>query len=272
MGKYYPIQLSEEYIASITSSGDATGLSAYDKIIKYAEESFACDIDVGKEDLVKALLYCAGKRFLSESNSIQNDSAYKKVKTFAEKAVARLRQESNFEGATVSDFVQSLLIPLAFEKWQKTKIVYQMSNEIIEDVESVVNPIVSIKGLDNVPSPFWIDLSDNSKKEKGILVAFVNTGTDIIVIGWSFADDNINNYHVYYTGFSIADANEVEIATTPCKGIDASFILNFISFIQSIFVEIKESDLTKNTYKPYKEEAVKNKFSEVRIFEVGMKE
>ena len=264
MSNYFPIELSQKYIETVYTSNQE--LSVYEEIVKFAREKYESNIDVGEDELIKTLSVFLGKKI-----SNQDETDYLSVKKFVDKLVKQMRKDNTALSLTVSDFVNSLLIPLVFAEWQKNKIVYQMDNEKISIVKSIVNPIVSVNALSHISQPFWIDLSKNiGYQEQGALVKIIKTDMDIVIVGWTFCGNDISNYKVHCVEFSIAgETGEIEVQTHKCAGIDSSFFVNFLSHIQSVFVRIEESELTKKTFKYSGENfPVKNRFSEVHIYNV----
>ena len=261
--KYYPIELSEMYVASALTeeNEDAT---PYEALIKFAKDNYQCSIDLDEQNLMKKLAYIIGKKEAISSNGEEQ------VQQFINTVVGQMREElSDASSLTNSDFANSLLIPMVFYEWQRNKIVYKIDNDMCESIQEIVSPVINVDALDNIPNVFWVDLNESDCQQSGALVKIIKTNSDVLLLAWSFDGNDGMHYYNHFTGFSITGENEVLVECNSSKGIGASFFVNLISFLQSEFVYIHESDLTKNTYKERKEGTpVKNKFSEVRIFDV----
>lgn len=261
--KYYPIELSEMYVASALTEENEND-SPYEALIKFAKDNYNCSIDLDEKNLMRILAYIIGKK--EENFSVEEEQVQKFINT----VVRQMREElSDVSSITSSDFANSLLIPMVFYEWQKNKVVYKMNDDMCGSIQEIVSPVINIIALKNIPKVFWIDLSESDCQQSGALVKIIKTESNVLLLAWSFDEKDGMHYYNHFTGFSFTEENEVLVECSSSNGIDASFFVNLISFLQSDFVYIHESDLTKNTYKERKEGTpVKNKFSEVRIFDV----
>ena len=196
----------------------------------------------------------------------------------------------------LTEFRDVLLAPLILDKWAHHKQVYAVDKDFAVALMHTEKLTLSKEMLTHLPyNIFYLDMSD--LKLKDVHGAFVN----VAVVGNSgYISIFLLMYDlVYFSHYTVTefdsegcayfDRNDIreekpyvmplvkQISDEPMKDhYDFSrqdliaLIMQTLAYMSSSEPQIVESARTKNTYKPRKHgDVVKNKWSELQIFEVG---
>ena len=194
---------------------------------------------------------------------------------------------------------------LVVDMWSKFKMVYKIDNDFFHEIKSTENLITTKDTFDKLPFKcFFIDLTnvENISDFRGAFVYITNPKEDMYGINIYMVQHDNFTFFTYYAWYKFnKERQEIQwnpddlpksdfIARTfmPTEDglMDVTFdlrddydprndivvsIFQIMSFIAIDASDVHESKTTKNTYKPRKnDQPVKNKFSEVRMWDVGI--
>lgn len=166
-------------------------------------------------------------------------------------------------------------------KWAQNKQVYKFDPELeltLADCEEVKLPV---RILDRLPyNTFYIEFADNGifrSNFHGAFVHIVKENLGYLVYIERVTEDgkamfgNVPLVPDKADGIFYFSRNEIAASSEAGRNIDwqefGFFLLNALLYLCADNREVKESEVTKSTYRPGK--TVKNKFSEVRQWECG---
>lgn len=195
-------------------------------------------------------------------------------------------------------------------EWSKSKIVYKIDNEFFHEIKNTGNLKISKSMFEHLPiNTMYFDLYDveNIGDFKGAWVN-INRNEDeflfsvYMVTQGSIKSDIVHAFFSYYCGFWFKNEEETEldlkealsdvvdtfhiddyrifnntgeIIRQPLDKQDdhraeiVTAILQILQFLHAQIEDISESPITLKTYKP--STVIKNKFSEVRMWDVGVR-
>lgn len=271
--KYYPIELSEFFVNSILVNLETDNKIAediYSGLQKLVQNSIESSFVLPKEELLDNLI-----KFYSERNlSVINDSA---LITFFQKIVGFSRANATDDNDYMKkeDCIDSILLPLLFEEWQKNKIVYEMSDMTLTDIKDTPELFYDNTLLAGLNSPIMVkyppSISNGVNTDNDIVYALLSARQidgEYYFNAWYFYEDSMDEYRFRKSFVKIPCPEEIRcIADIKSNGIDAGMVLLFISFLQG-----QKNNLvfkSKDTYKERtKNSPVRNKYSEVQIWEI----
>lgn len=190
------------------------------------------------------------------------------------------------------------------ERWAKYKMAYKVDNDFFHEIIQTENAVVSKEMFKNLPFDcFFIDLTDvkGIADFKGVFV-YLHEDKGMICLNTYMVRSVGYTFFSYYSwyNFNIQDEIEWQMDDLP----EADFVARSIEYNENAFVDngyvdiadtdprnsivmavcqllmfialdasdIEENANTKQTYRPRKEGArIKNKFSEVRMWDVGVR-
>ena len=200
---------------------------------------------------------------------------------------------------------------LVLNKWRKSKVVYKIDNDFFHEIKNTTNLKISRPMLEFLPvSTMYIDLYDvkNIGEFKGAWVDINKDGDDFLFTLYMITDGSISKlqshaFFSYYCGFHFFNDDEVEIdlkealadvvgtfhindyrifdaengqiIRQPLNQADdhraeiVTAVLQILQFLHADIDDVTESPITKSTYRP--STTIKNKFSEVRMWDVGVR-
>lgn len=195
-------------------------------------------------------------------------------------------------------------------EWSKSKMVYKIDGDFFHEVKNTVNLKVSRLMFEHLPvQTMYFDLYDvkGIGDFKGAWVNISGDGTDYILTVYMVTEGTINKdvshaFFSYYCSFRFNNDEETELDLRDAvSDVTAKFhiddyraynetgeiirqpldkaddhraeiiiaIMQILQFLHAQIDDITESPVTKQTYKP--SSIVKNKFSEVRMWDVGVR-
>lgn len=200
---------------------------------------------------------------------------------------------------------------LILNRWQKSKVVYKVDNDFFHEIKNTGNLKLSRPMFKYLPvSTMYFDLADvkDIGDFKGAWVDISRDGDFYLFTTYMVTDSTISNrqmnaFFSYYCGFRFVDDDEMELdlkealidvtdtfhisdyrtfdETTgevirqPLDKADdhrpeiVTAILQILQFLHADIEDVEESPITKSTYRP--STVIKNKFSEVRMWDVGVR-
>lgn len=279
MSKCKSIQLSEDYINSAVRDheGKETATNVYNSV-KQMGLFLGTDIELTKDEFILNLAQVLTANSLSAANN--------SVKSF----LIALSDAQKKQGINVSSvsMVDTMLIPFAFEKWQKDKVVLNLDESVVSYVkENATCPAMPI-AFRYLPEVFWINPIKNEENIQndldGTLVMIVidskepskeemhseNEKTTVYVLGWSFISNVQGSYIGHMTSFTVDKETDLSNVTlNPCKGMDATLLFNVASLLGLGTFKGEITDISKQTYKkPNPNEKPKNRYNEIREYNV----
>lgn len=168
--------------------------------------------------------------------------------------------------------------------WEKSKQVYKF-DEVLEDSLSDINEIrVPVIILDRIPyKTLYIEFNEKGKFRKKYHGAFINIfpiengyGINILRLRddlsgttqfFNFVSENNTKEDAEFVIDKNTKYDAGKYETSEEHQSFVMFLLNSLLYLCAQNAEIRESSITKQTYKPSK--VIKNKFSEVHINECG---
>ena len=193
----------------------------------------------------------------------------------------KIRNGTEQDICAASDCITPFLIA---SLWSKNKQVYKFDSELEESLSDMDEVRLPVRVLDRLPyNEIYIDFSEDGPFIENFAGAFVN----IIPYknGYCICIMRINQKLMSMTGFipfvpkendDYADfvvnkdtyiVSDDKSATHVDYRKFTIFLLNALLYLCSENAEIKQSEVTKKTYRP--SSVVKNKFSEIQINECG---
>lgn len=192
------------------------------------------------------------------------------------------------------------MFPIILENWSKSKQVFKPDPDFADALLHTDKLCISSNMIDHLPcNLFYVDLTgcEAFSPIDGVFVYVTKDDNKIYFNIWSI-DKNLT-YFSFYLDCLLDDNNcaILQADKLSTKEVDYSlwkplidpdtinesaysisrvnlnmFILQFIAYLSIEQPQLTESDLTKNTYKkPSAVSKVKNKWSEVRIQDVGLR-
>ena len=200
-----------------------------------------------------------------------------------------------------TEWRDAIIGPDLFYRWSKTKQVYKIDKDFYSMLLNTKNLTIEREIIEHLPlEEFYVDLSDLNLKDVHGMYVWIDWIEDatyltfyILTYDYIFFSNYISfNYDENGKNEidknSLADAQEMPIAdflkqfetdvdrinkkyTTKNRDLSI-FLLQLLMYIGSEMPDINESETTKHTYRPIKPgHPVKNKFSEMQMYEVGFK-
>ena len=196
-------------------------------------------------------------------------------------------------------------------KWQKSKIVYKIDNEFFHEIKNTGNLKICRSMFEHLPvSIMYFDLYDvkNIGDFKGAWVNINQKGNEFLFSVYMVTDKSMSAvqahaFFSYYCGFRFFNDDEIEldlkdaltdvtdtfhienyrviddetgiVIRQPLDKADdhraeiVTAILQILQFLHADIDDVTESPITKSTYRP--STTIKNKFSEVRRWDVGVR-
>lgn len=200
---------------------------------------------------------------------------------------------------------------LVLNRWRKSKIVYKIDNEFFHEVKNTGNLKISKPMFEHLPVyTMYFDLYDveNIGDFKGAWVDINRKGDDFLFSAYMVTDGSISKvqthaFFSYYCGFRFFNNEEMEmdlkealhdvtdtfhindyrtfdmntgaVIRQPLDKSDdhraeiVTAILQILQFLHADIEDIMENNITKSTYRP--SATIKNKFSEIRMWDVGVR-
>ena len=279
MSKCKSIQLSEEYVNSAVRDheGKETATNVYNSV-KQMALFLGTDIELTKDEFILNLAQILTANSLSAADN--------SVKDF----LIALSDAQKKQGANASpvSMVDTMLIPFAFEKWQKDKVVLDLDESVVSYVKENTTCHAIPVSFRYLPEVFWINPIKNegdmpndldgtlamivvdSKKPSKKEIDSEDQETTVYVLGWSFISNESGSYIGHMTSFSVNQETELSnITLNPCKGMDATLLFNVASLLSLGFFKGEMTDISKQTYKkPNPNEKPKNRFNEIREYNI----
>jgi hypothetical protein len=188
-----------------------------------------------------------------------------------------------------------LSIGIITDRWSLNKQVYKLDKEFAHALENTDRLIISKNAVKHLPcNPFYVDLEDCPQygtikgayvyvyqKDDFCQIAIYMLRGDLLVFsyyneGYFNADGLIEgdadimpsvNY-VSPLVFETLKPEQLQTGYMP-KDKVAKLIMQFINYLGSAKPDVEENPHTKSTYRPSK--TVRNKFSEIRQWDVGVR-
>ena len=269
--------IKDTLISNNIKNADKIDLSTYIKCL--------LDDDTGYEEAIDFLK----KRFLSLM--FQNSPNY-------------LEQISRVNSTIDTEFKDVILYPILLEEWSKSKQVFKPDKDFADALLHTEKLCITTSMINHLPyNLFYIDLTDCTqfKPITGIFVHIIQYN-DIMHFTLYSITENLTYFSFYLNGkvndqgaivfdFSLIDnvnydtwmpnyfkTDKVQEELKDIKNSEISrkdtyaFALQLIAYLSIEEPQLTESELTKTTYKkPTEVSRVRNKWSEVRIQDVGIK-
>lgn len=188
----------------------------------------------------------------------------------------------------------------ALTDWSKYKKVYKVDNDFFHEIKQTENLEFTNDILPSMPYPaFYIDLSNVNDIEP-FMGAFCHIYTDEYedyqILSVFMVTDELSMFSFYLPfWFGRTEDNKIpfkistdtstflqwhydieqhkavstQMKTRDCRPEIVTAISQLVMFIHADIDDISENPVTKSTYKPFT--TVKNKFSEIQMFDVGLR-
>lgn len=270
MSKYRPIELSIEYVNSAIM--DANGNQVSETVYNGLNQTALClgaGIQIPQENLILELLkISANKSVTGAEKSVRNTL----------QAFAQIQSEQGND-MLPKETVDMFLLPLAFEMWQKDKVVFNLGDDAIDLLNASPKCSVSSKIVSDMPQVFWINPVKSFesdilgtlvliKSEKNDLVEYTS---DIYIVGWSFFVNESHRYMEHMTKLSISDKYEEELFLDRSfnRALNSNFLCFVLSFLNKGFLYKEMAETSKKIYKiPDPKKPPQNRFNEVREYDI----
>lgn len=194
----------------------------------------------------------------------------------------------------MSEFRDLTVFPVVLDMWAHSKQVYKPDKDFALALLKTEKLALTREQLEHLPySVFYVDLSALGTDVHGTFVKVLPNDKGVAIISYSLTDDLVYFSHYLQAEYGGDDAIHFDKAQVPdveafvlesvrelggtAKARYAfnrkdlvALMVQLLAYISSQKPQIEESAETKHTYKPNKfGSKVKNKWSEVQMFEVG---
>ncbi len=251
---YDPLWYADHYIKSATHTENHLEftITPFDSIKRVAKEAFEIDIALSEDEFRNKLIF--------ELTGTGRDGSIKKFVSAYKNGLS----VSNFNcEVSKTEAIASILLPLAFYHWSKNKICYRISKQIRD--KAICKRTIKICKNDQelFPDAAWIDFK-NIDDGNGALFVFAKTDESTTIVFFSFKNKALT------IEYAVLPLNETEdgVVAYP-KDTDGAFFANIADLV-FLKGSVTESEITKKTYKKPKDNEIKNKFSEIRLFEADL--
>ncbi len=190
----------------------------------------------------------------------------------------------------IKSFQNIFCVPLILSKWSKNKQVYKPDEEFINALSKTDNMVFDRSIFRQLPvDTFYIDFGDIEifgPDAIGCFVTTINTlgQSDSSYVGIIYLNNGgSTSYSSIYVNYEedgkfqfTKNENQIfminhgtnKSCNVDVNGIDA-FVMQLLLYLTSEEPDIEEDRITKSSYKPSSK--VKNKFSEIQRWEVGIR-
>lgn len=284
---YYPLKIAEQ--AKEDSS---------EKMINLMKEKGHCSADATVGDLYE---YVYGPDFFNPFYKGKFEEYNRFI--ISDKMINRLyfpMFKMNQIEERKTEWKDIISTSMVVEMWSKFKMVYKIDNDFFHEIKQTENLVVTKDTFYKLPYDcFYIDFAD----VKGIsdftgAWIYVKKKGDTIGINIYMIAQNQDTFYTHYTWCDFGETKEIEWSAKDLPKSEFSqrslslednilneqtiirkdydprhdiviAIFQIMSFLAVDASDVSESPTTKKTYVPTKE--VKNTFSEVRIWDVGVR-
>lgn len=196
---------------------------------------------------------------------------------------------------------------LVLHNWSKFKMAYKIDNEFFHEIKQTENMLITYEMFEKLPfKTFYVDLSEvkNIADINGAFIHIIKEDEQFIGVNIYMVGGSDYTYYSFYSWFRFENKNEeiefskANLPKSDFTKVEQTEIYDEKSFIEALnsteykivsdydprgeiitaiyqimnFIAVDASDVvenphTKQTYKP--SDIVKNKFSEVRMWDVG---
>ena len=294
-----PIDMSQYFIETVTMdsiSNTSSGLDVYNTIKKDIEGFTAPNdnednptdtaikdrfkdaaiatptpcFSLTREDLIDELL-----TFFQEKNTYEISD--KNLREFILGIFGNSKKMNT--PTSITDCVDSLLLPLIFEDWQKDKRVYRIGTDVQD--EFIGDQFISfdLDKMKDFAFPVWVEfpqsaipVTDSANTMTSALVYAKCTDYYITFMAWYFSDQNEDEHAVSigYTRLKAPGKKEMDTEhyitakLSPCTGADST-LAAILPVILSESKNLAEYE-SANTYHAPTPGFIKNKISEVQVW------
>ena len=275
-----------------------------EKLLEYIKSRGHCDEDATVEDLYDyAFSYEFFKpgyigKFDKYNDYIMHDRDINKI-FFPMFKMSQIEERSTeWKDVTTTNLVVNL--------WRNYKMVYKIDNEFFHEIKQTKDLITTYDMFEKLPFKcFYIDLSDvkNISDFNGAWVYVVkdNKREDFIGVNIYMISEYADTFYTYYSWYNfkaqpevkwnIKDLPESEFVRRDIReeieGITEDTtvlrqdydprddivvaIFQIMSFIAIDANDVSENPITKKTYKKHSKSEIKDTFSEVKMYDVGIR-
>lgn len=198
----------------------------------------------------------------------------------------------------ITEWRDYLLAGIHFDEWAQTKQVYKLDKDFCLALQNTEKIKIDKNVITHLPiNTFYLDLSDlDHPAIHGLFVFLDHDGDSVYLTLYALTHDKIFFSHHMYFNFSENDdmkVNKSELLDNDPYILEAvlqqepehrkithdfhykdftTIVLHTLMYLGSSEPDLVENATTKQTYKPRKQGSpIKNKFSEVQMFDVGFK-
>lgn len=289
---YYPLEILKE-----------AELQTPEDLVEIIKKSYHCDKDVTVDDLYE-FMYCYNFFKPTYHGPFEECNRYMMFDKDINKMFCPMFSMNQFEERS-TEWKDLFSTTLALYLWKQSKMVYKIDNDFFHELKQTENLVTTEETFNRLPFKcFYIDLSEvkNISDFNGAWV-YIHKDKETGFIGaniYMIATKD-NTFYTYYSWYNFKEQSEVEWKITDLpdsefvrrdiQSIDDGFIqdvtevrtdydprndiivaiFQIMSFIAIDASDITENPITKKTYKPHKKSEIKNTFSEVMIWDVGIR-
>ena len=264
-------------------------------------------VDMSKIDAEDYIRFCMSSRFMDVFDETI-ESPYREINQYIVKFLPKFVEASNISlndirkgKSDLSSEMRDLwLAPVLFEKWSKCKQVFKPDKDFAYQLMHTKGFELTKNMVSHLPcKDFYIDLQGIADPIVGIFCFAREIGNNQVFVSMYLLSETMVFFSFYFGGLydeqgviridsDIIDDRTYDIialdtlpsaklsysnATPKLSRKEAGLLaLQMICYLSMDTPELTESDLTKHTYRPLREDSiVRNKWSEVRIQEVGVR-
>lgn len=268
---YKPIEMSKLYVETCLYDTDNNKVAntVYESILR-TSILVGQGILLSEEELKEQLVLACVKNNLKDV-----DPSLKSTLD----AFAKAKRSQGFLASSMN-MVDTLLLPFAFEEWQKNKIVLNINDDIADFLKNNTEFPANPASMKILPSVVYINSPFEENGGTLVLTSVIKDADDVenvVVNGWSFNYDNPSAYVSHFVSFkddpskkgAIVSLHKPEDLSKMC----ATYIYGIMSLFGTGLFIGRMTETTQKTYKqPSDVTAPKNKFSEVKEFDLFFEE
>lgn len=218
--------------------------------------------------------------------SSENDRLYKKVLNASTNLLCKALDVDAIQGLSNAHLYMYIMNIHTADTWRKNKLSYKVDGELIRQFYDMTLPKTIIKEYaTNQPADaYYIDVSDYGDKiMKGLHGMFVTTfsASDMFVIRLTLFSPESKDGDVYilHAGIPMDDTeiliDDNNFSNSITSDVNPKYLyrllLNFFIYLHAANKDVEISERTRPNHSKPKSDVIKDKFRELKEFEVGVR-
>lgn len=216
----------------------------------------------------------------------ENNRRYKKVLNAANKLICNALDVDAIKGLSDEYLYMYIMNIHTANTWRKNKISYKVDGELIKQFYEMTLPKTIIKdyAINQPADAYYIDVSDYGDKiMKGLHGIFITTyntnGMFIIRLTLLSPDNRDGDIYILHAGIPTDDIDilidDNNFSDSIASDVNPRYLyrllLNFFIYLHAANKDVEISERTRPNHLNPKSDTIKDKFRELKEFEVGVR-